>query len=320
MPRVSATTEAIFERRRDFFNLRFLRSGRGCDPEAFKRYLARTADPLSALGGESLLIALFDLGLTGLPRGLIGAQEPSPFEVALLSALPMFGAHVVNQSGELLAIVANGYDTVVRELSVGHANNWLHQLAGLASLCTNKLVIMEAGVAIAWRLGLAEARERVLALSLNEAIVRGIFDVPKLNPSSRARFCVKTDRLGPLSWVATLGGFSGFGGTFRRPPRVVSSRDAVFATDGQTSVQIFADAFGARLRSTHIATPAKSEGDAISVSPRGEVQWMSGDDKVTASIEGLIDPSSFAASQGLAAVTLPTSHLVFVLGRREESR
>lgn len=314
MPRVSEKTAALLERRRDALNARFIRLGRGRDPSTFLHYLARTVDPIVAAGGaESALLALFDLGLAAGSRGLLGTHEPSAFEVALVEHLPRFGEHFRKTPAELVALVANAFERLSRELSTERACAWLAQLASVSHFCPTRRALLEAGLSIAWREGLAEARRTVLSLKLDTAVSGAIFGVPTLDGDPARRFC-RPGRagFGPLEIVAEIGGFTGFGGVFRRPPTLRAVQGRIIATDDTTAYEICADAFGARVRSSH-ALDGPDEGDSISLAADGTLAWMS----ASGNFPALLGARSVVAIDGMAAVTLPTSHIVFVLGRTE---
>lgn len=314
MSRVSERTAGLLERRREVLNARFARLGRGRDARAFLDYLARTVDPIVAAGGgEAALLSLFDLGLSVAGRGLLGGQEPSAFERTLVEHLPRFGIHFQQRPAELIAVVANGFERLSRELSTERACTWLVQLAAVSSHCPTRRSLLEAGLASAWCQGLAEARRTVLSLKLDTTVCQTIFGVSKLEQDPARRFCRPgSSGLGPLEIVAQVGGFLGFGGCFRRPPTLRAARDRLIATDESACYEICADAFGARLRPSH-ALDKPEEGDPISVSDSGAVTWGAH----SGSFAMLAGASSAAAIDGMAAVSLGTSHIVFVLGRRE---
>lgn len=316
---VSEATRAILEARREMLNARFVRMGRGSDGTAFLGYLERTVDPLVENGGgERVLFALFDLGIIGMPRGLVGEREASRFERLIVDELPRFGEHFQRSPAALVTLVANGFERLSRELGEEHAVTWVRTLASVSGLCGTRTELLEAGLMIAWRTGLAEARAAVHALSPRAELVNAIFGVDALDatPRHRFRFPAATT-LGPLELLAAVGGFAGFGGPFRVPPLLTQVNGTIYASDGMSSFELFADAFGARLR---VALPIAAEapdGESISVSPTGDVVWTMGDGEVLrGSFPSLSGARSCVAAQGVAAVALPTTHLVFVLGRR----
>lgn len=329
MPRVSEATAALLERRREALNARFVRLGRGRDTGAFLAYLARTVDPivaaLSASGtsaaraaGEAVLLALFDLGLVPAARALVADQEASAFERALVEQLPRFAAHLERAPAELVAALANGYDQLSRELGAAQAQRWLWSLAEVSLHCSTRRGLLEAGLAITWREGLAEARAAVLGCELPAPVCNALFGVPLLEREPHRRFCTPgSSGLGPLEIVAQVGGFVGFGGCFRRPPALQVAAGHILARDDRASFELHADVFGARIRPAPSLQAAADGGDVIRLDAEGRLTWSAQGELCEGVFPALAGASSVVACQGVAAVSLPSTHLVFVLGRRE---
>ena len=120
-----------------------------------------------------------------------------------------------------------------------------------------------------------------------------------------------------LEIVSTAGGFRGFGGTFMSPPLVESSEEGIIAFDIRGTWLISADVYGSsltRMNSDIVESrPSAGEG-TITRSGKAEFRGLS------AAFPGLADPASFASTGHTMAVTLSTSHSVFLIAARSHGR
>ena len=317
MSRVGERLGTVLADRRKQFNMRFRREGRGVDHDAFSGYLARTVDPIvEQVEGDvtALVEVLFDLGLTGGRRGLIGQTEATPFEVALSTQLPRFP---LDAPRRMVISLGNAYDRLRNALSEATATHWLTALADVATVVPN---VLEAGLILAWTHGLAEAREAALASleRLAPAVRQRLVGVEQVDADPGRRFAPldAENALGPPAVITRLGGFLGFGGPFASPPEVRALDGHLYATDGEVVREIFADVYGARLCRAPSATVLElldhgvmSEG--VRVTRYGTVKWG----KQSAKLTDLDGANTIAAIDGLAAVTLKRSHYVFIVGR-----
>lgn len=320
MSSLSARFRGVLEARRESWNARFRRMGRARAPAAFLAYLARTVDPLVDAAGDdaadAVALALFDLGLVGMGTGLVGEEAPSAFERALVELLPRFAPHWPRDGAPLVRALGNAWARLVREVGEVRARWWLETLAAAAPQCPTRAVLLDVGLVLSWRAGLAEARSAALrrALALEPPFRTWLFGAPELDPSPARRFAspASTAPLGPLAIVGRIGGFVGFGGPFAVPPIAVAAGDRLCVTDGRVVCEVHADVYGARLSVTAEPPPGAS-GEPASCDASGRVSW--------AGLEGafpeLCRASTAAAASGMLAVTLEDSHVVFVLGRPE---
>jgi len=151
-----------------------------------------------------------------------------------------------------------------------------------------------------------------LSPSLREELLGGA----TLDASWEHRFAPPGARaeLGPLWLLGWTGGFVGFGGPFRRPPRACVVADRVVCTDFEATYELCADVYGSRLRAAAWAHEAACAGGAsggASLDPRGTLRWAG----LELSHPELRGATSAAAARGLVGVTLASSHRVFVVGR-----
>jgi hypothetical protein len=332
MPDVSATRAAAPSARvagllasaRPLLNERFTRLGKGRAPDAFLRFLRETAVPMveatTPEASGAVLFALFDAGLAGAERGLVGQEQQSAFEAGLVARSAALAPLLGGAPARVLRALGNGFHLLERALGAREARVWLAGLGGLAAHLPDADALEGAGLLLAWRLGLAEAREAALmrAGTLSAEVRATIVGAPSLDPDPARRFCAPgtSGPLGPLEVLATVGGFVGFGGPFARPPRVFIADGALLATDGDTAWRVFADVFGARLvrASAQSAAAAESAGDAL-VRSADDGALSVGEHAVRDA--RLAGATSIAALDHVAVVSLRQSHALWVLGRRE---
>ncbi|MBK7078194.1 MAG: hypothetical protein IPH44_38605 [Myxococcales bacterium] len=280
---------------RDELNARFARDAGDLAPDAMLGFLRRTAVPiLDGWDGEpapAVLIALFELGIVGLRTGLCGAAEPSRFEQALVARAPALAPLIARAPGLVLRALGNGYLNVARARGPEVAAAWLEALAAGAARCDAPGALLDLGIVLGWRAGLAEARDAALDRvgRFEPALIAALFGAATIDPDPARRFCRPgaTGPLGPLVHVATVGGFVGFGGPFRRPPRAAVVAERLVCTDGEATLELHADVFGARL------VPAAWAHAAAQAAP------------------------DHGACAGVVVETAADSHQVRVLGRRE---
>jgi hypothetical protein len=314
----------LLEARRDELNARFARGAGELSPEHMLGYLQRTVVPiLDAWAGEpsaAILFALFDLGLVGLRTGLVGEGGQAAFERGMCLHMAAFRTHVEREPGIVLRAIGNGYLHVQRERGPDVAQVWLDSLASAAPQCPDRAALLQLGVVLSWRAGLAEAREAALecATRLEPTVLARLFGASSLVPDPERRFCRpgSSAKLGPLELVATTGGFVGFGGPFTRPPmpRVVAGK--LVCTDGGATFELFADVFGTRFRPAswaHAAAVASTDTGGARVDASGSVHALG----TTVSSSALRGAVAAAACSGVVAVVLGDSHKVFVFGCRE---
>lgn len=295
----------LLETHRDELNARFARGAGDLAPETMLDYLRRTVMPILEMWrGEApapVLFALFELGIAGLRAGF------ADFERDLREYAPQFQDHVERAPGPVLRALGNGYLHVQRDCSTAAATTWLATLAAGAARCADREALFELGCVLGWRAGLAEARETALALipKLDASLRQTLFGTDTLDADPDRRFCRPGARgaLGALELVGRAGGFVGFGGPFRLPPRPAVVADRLVCTDGAGTFELFADVYGVRFRpapwahAAAIEAPARFEPLATSVDLAGA--------------------SASATVPGMTAVALGDSHVVLVLGRRE---
>jgi hypothetical protein len=308
--------------RREELNARFARLGRGVDGVAFLAFLRNVAAPIlddwEGDDADAVLSALFEFGIAGLRSGVLGARAPAPLEEVLVRHRAAIRPHLAADPKLLLRALGNGTERVARELGSESAARWLELVASRASACPDRAALLDLGLVVAWTLGLSEARERALERSskLSPALRVELLGGADLDLSWERRFAPPGARaeLGPLWLLGWTGGFVGFGGPFRRPPRVCVVADRVVCTDYESTYELCADVYGSRLRAAawaHEAACAGGDSGGADLDRPGSVRWGS----LELSHPELRGATSAAAARGLVGVTLADSHRVFVVGR-----
>lgn len=321
MPRLNEATARLLAQERERLHALHARLGKGLEPEAIYAYLRRTVDPvLGAMPSEptpDMLLALFELGLVGMRRALVGGLEPTAFERVLVRCLPRFGRHFAEAPHELFRRFGNGHARLERELGEAAAVEWAESLAQLARDALDLDELSSWGLVLAWKAGLAEARSAALdiALGLRPTLREALLGSRELDPSPLARFCRpgRSAPLGPLREIGSVGGFLGFGGPFRRPPSLRATEDGVVASSAGQSFLLHADVFGLRLVPTsHEHTAASGEAQPT-LGARGKLEWRG--QSVSDARYGRA--LSLVAHDGVVALSLSDAHRILVFGHGE---
>ncbi len=157
--------------------------------------------------------------------------------------------------------------------------------------------------------------------AMTEPLRKRLFGSARLDARSERRFADPgaTAPLARLRLWSRVGGFRGIGGPFFMPPEVYRLHQRLYATDGEYVRQLFADVYGARLVAGGVSAAEVVEHgvqDGARISANGALQWQ----QQRETFNELRGASSCVASQAVVAVTLRTSHYVFVLGRPAEAK
>lgn len=340
---------AVLEQRRDAFNARFAaarRANRNLDGEVVLAWLGDTLAPIVEAVGQLAperagLVAerLYSVGLDLLGRDLIG---PAARRSALNEGwrlLPSLAGRLAEEPDRLARALSNALLTLEQG---GRAEDWTLGLLELDPQVQSLDELLEAGKVLAWRCGLAQYRESALevAAGLRPALLAAIFDVPVADEAARGALLARLTAdpwaapaggPTPLRVVAKVGAFRGLGGPFLRPPRVALVEGRLLASDGDETLSVHADRFGAQLLRSNqpfpVERPASGLRDTLGrLLGRSPTSWGAHGGMVSWSEDGTLfwvgrsarfvdlAGSSSAAFDGSAlAVTHPLSHHVFLL-------
>lgn len=280
------------------------------DGERFLENLRTLVGPIVAATddetGARLVEPLYNLCLE-----LSGSElfQRSPAVLQVWQELLPAAAHRLEQEAQtLIASLTNAAYNVESEGADWQA--WLVHMSRLEKQCESIAQWLELGKVAAWTCGLSHYRQSALEVAaglptgLLEALVpqwRAVVD----DPWTTRRSASQTPFV-----VHKVGGFSGFGGRFRRPPWVAHAGHGHFVVeDGTDEWLLCCDGFGATLKGgadPEIEAPERTD---VHVEDNGTVVWAG----LKTSFPELEPVRSFAASEQVLAVTSELSHHVFLL-------
>lgn len=337
MEKLNGPLAESLARHRDELNRRFAarqQAGAAIDGAGFLEHLATTVDPIVRALAQVLpervdlvVSDLYDLSLALFATKWLGPEVKNPaVRDAWQRLLPRVPILVAREPGRLVGSVSNAMIKLAGAPGV-RTHAWLDRLTAMAPSCPNVATLLNCGKIVAWQAGMAHYRDGALATvaeldaplaaaslglkaesidKLNVVIERLRKD-PWLTPSQAidAELQPRSMRI-----VRRAGGFSGFGGPLLRPPKVSIGDGEFVVSDGERSWRLIADAYGAVFVRVE-ARGLPSAKSPAAVDPEGLVRW-NGD---SAPFPELTGPSSFVCDDRTLAVTLATSHLVFLLAK-----
>jgi hypothetical protein len=208
---------------------------------------------------------------------------------------------------------------------------WIDRMRDLSAECASSDDLLECGKILAWQAGMAQYRAAAFdtARNLAPALAAWVLQFPAGTEAAHIHAALDRLMLDPwlsadkalapaqpvqtIACVRTLGEFRGFAGVFLRPPVVSSTDRLLWVGDGECFWRLQADCYGWHLhRSGTGAVPANQGRRIISMDRQGTVAWQ----EVSAHFPELAAASSAAFDGTTLAVTIPTSHHVFLLARR----
>ncbi len=327
------------KRGRDGFNARFAvaRKARPIDAEAFLAHLAHVVAPIvDAVAArfsekvDQVTSELYDLSLELIGSSVIGPGSKSQGVAQAWRALLPRAPHLMaREPGRVAACVTNAVYNLQTSVSP-RADEWLTIMQAIVPSCAAVQPFLDAGKVAAWRCGLAQYRAGALAVArqMDAALAAGALGLPTSTEAAALRLAL--DRMAGNPWltptealsgagdpkrlrlVRRAGAFRGFGGPFLRPPVVAFADGQWLASDGETTFGLIADVFGEHFFRLDQPAPAVTGTmKSVVIDSSGAVQWG----QAAARWEALTARSSLATDEVTLAVTLPTSHHVFLLAR-----
>lgn len=314
----------VLAARRERYNQQFRLARhhtRGLDPQEFLTHLRDVVGPIVDAvrhDHEPVCDALVELSLALAARGRLAAS--GAVADGLRRFLPAVPGMVAAEPRRLPAAVVNALHHL--EVSpTGDPAGWLDTMLELRLRTANVSELLAAGAVAAWRRGLAQLRASALdtAATLPEHLVRIALGTPA---------AVDVDRLVADPWLdpkltgrdssvlllaRRVGGFRGFGGTFRRPPTVSTSDGRWYATDGEDAWRVFADRFGVSLGRVAALPDGPGDVGPLVLKAGGVVV----DTTTGAGLElpELADATSWASAGGTLAATTPWTHGILFVAR-----
>jgi hypothetical protein len=339
-PRLTAGPLAdALKRNRETLNARFAqaqRTGAGIEAEAFMTHLVTVVDPIVravasqfAEKGEAAAIALYDVSLELFGHGLLGPETRDPAIAAVWKELlPNLPRLLAREPRGIAASLTNAAHNIA-QISGARPSQWVEQMLAVGPQCEDRQTLLNLGKVAAWQAGCPQYRETALKVARTAPtdLLAKLFRVPRQTPATAIQQAIHAMEgnawldmaaaiAGPepsrLRIAHSAGGFRGFGGPFLCPPIVAAKGDQLIASDGDYVWALLADVFGCtfhRLRSGNLK-PKNSPGPA-ELSAGGEVRWAD----AKASFPELANCRSAACQSHTLAVTLPSSHLIFLIAR-----
>lgn len=260
--------------------------------------------------------ALYDLSLEMMGADLLRRPEIDGVWQRLLPTLP----RQVSESPRRLTAALSNAAMQVATVGAERAASFVEAMRG-AGEGLSLDALLTYGQVLAWRKGLAHYRESALEAALSlpaDVAARALGVGPTRADTHRLLEDLHADRwLDPsvapapapsLKLMARAGAFRGFGGLFRRPPIIRTADDQLYAIDGDTTWLLCADVFGATFHRVGPINPSKA---ASPFALDGDGNVRRGRDSRRMAV--LANASSWAATEDLLAVTLPTSHQIFLV-------
>jgi hypothetical protein len=327
------------KRNRESLNARFVQAQRtaaAIDVEAFMTHLVTVVDPIVgavashfAEKGEATAIALYDVSLELLGHGIFGPEARDRAVAAVwLELLPSLPRLLAREPRGIAASLTNAAHNIA-QIAGARPSRWIEQMIAIGPQCEDPQTLLNLGKVAAWQAGCPQYRATAMQLARTAPaeLLAKMFRIPPQTPATAIQQAIDAmERNAWLDMAAAVagpdpsrlriahaaGGFRGFGGPFLRPPVVAVEGDQLTASDGDYVWALFADVFGwtfHRLRTGNLK-PKKGSGPAA-LSANGDVAWTN----ARASFPELANCRSAACQGHTLAVTLPASHLVFLIAR-----
>ena len=321
----------VLERNRAVFNARFAQARQmtpSLDGDDFASHLREVVSPIvvacdtvSSERTHEVVEVLYELSLQLMSKGLLGRNTRNPLlQKAWMQLLPHLAPQIVRSPRRVVGSVCNAVVMLSQTPRV-RTESWMQLMQEIAANCDDVETFLSCGRVAAWRCGMAHTREIALrdGRELPANIVRHLFELPDETTSeqlnqmwtnlksdvwiSPTEAATSSTRSSGLKLVAQVGDFRGFGGHFQKPPRVTTENGAFYISDSSQSWRIFADVFGATLLRAHVE-------NLVAASSFASVpDW----NRVLETFPEAQHALSTASDGKTVAVTLPTSHRVYLL-------
>lgn len=282
----------------------------------FHRFLSPLAAHVPS--ADKILEPLISLSLDLLARGVLDGSGEGAVARAWRDALPKAACLKDDPRGTAAALT-NGVHSLSRIVGA-RVGPWIDRLGRAGALCSTVELFRRAGLAAAWRSGVASAREAAakalgeFPADLTRAILGefgGPVDWRKFVLDPWAELPGEPRR---LRLVGTVGGFVGLDGPFKAPPEAGRNDDGLLLRVDGRVWRVDADLFGLTLRSA----PGEEfrSGRASDFQEKfGKIQDAEG----SAPWPLGIPPLSQSARGGTLLVTSAYSHKGFVFARAGDS-
>lgn len=332
---------AALKAQRDSLNARFaqrVRGGARIEGESFLAHLREKAAPLVQSVHANypervpaVVNALYDASLDLFAASLLGENSRVPgIHRVWTELLPRNIELLAREPVGIVGCLCNGAFQVAQQRGT-RLELWLDRMRNALAGCDSPGRVLEVGQVAAWQAGMAQYRQPALevagrlppglatlvlglaAETSQDALASALVRL-RQNPWLSAEEALQPEpALLALASVGMAGSFTGFGGVFARPPVVTCSAGRLLASDGRSRWQLIADAYGSWFRRLPEEKVAASKLPAgVVVDRRGNLKWGA-----LAQVAPHLASATGAACDGVTlAVTIPTSHHVFLFARR----
>lgn len=323
---------ALLDAQRDALNERFAtrrRGGAKIEPAAFLTHLREAIIPLVAEVHTRLserapvaLTALYDASLDLFAACLLGPETKLPaVQRVWAELLPAAVSLLAREPVLLVGCLCNAVFQVAQQRGT-RPELWLDRMRSALPKCSSASDVMDSGLVAAWQAGMPQFRDPALAAAerMKPKLAAVALGLTVENPADavaalkRDRWCRIGVASSPaLSPVGHAGAFSGFGGPFPRPPAVRCVGGRLIVSVGESGHwRMVADAYGVWFRRME-ETKSKPEPlpADVAVDAQGTVKWG----RVACKAPHLAGHTAVACDGETLAVTIPTSHHVFLFAR-----
>ena len=336
MSQIGGAMAAALERGREKYNARFAAArtaGAAVDGDSFLIHLGNTVAPvIEAVHAQMpdrvdvVLATLYDVSLELFVASLLGPKSKSSAVGEVWSrVLPVVPQLVLRDPRSVAAALSNAAYNIGRTKGARPVE-WIEIVRRLGPRCETVGELLDVGKVAAWRAGMPHYRGGAIAaakmlraelageiLGVGAASVASVLDRVLADPW---RTPAAGDKPGALRLVGVVGAFRGFGGEFLRPPSVFVGGGSIFVGGGDATFRLICDCFGSLL--LRHDPPARMDPlptNDVRVTPEGVVQWGAGRASFP---QWAGDVSGFACDGHTIAVTLRTSHHVYLVARAPE--
>lgn len=350
MAELPAALVAVLESEREALNTRFhvrQRSGSQIDAVAFLEHVRASIVPLAAQVHAAFpertrpaLMELYDVSLDLFAESLLGAEAKIPWVSRVWTELlPLTAKLLARSPRQVSGLLCNAVHHIAGNRGA-RPEEWLERMRAALPSCESVTEMLAAGKVAAWLAGMVQYRGAALAAAaeLPHNTARIVLGLP--DSTARQEISTVLDRLQRHPWLtvaeacrgepkpllrcaAVAGAFTGFGGLFRRPPLVWVEGDQLLVGDGVSQWQLIADAYGvcfSRVGDGSATIDRTRRNKSIAVDRRGTLRWDNLSLSTPAEGKGRSVPpldadSALAVVGSTLAVTIPTSHHVFLFSR-----
>jgi hypothetical protein len=308
------------------------------DGDTFLNHLATTVDAIVrrvavefAEKVDVVTAALYDISLKLWSAGLLGPEARCPvIERSWQQVLVEIPRLLAREPERITCCITNAVYNIAATPGA-RPDDWLGAMAGIAAHCPTTRALLDCGKLLAWKSGMVQFRPGALATiqqmppdlaarvfelppGTTAAAIQSIADCLAENPWIIPKDALQT-KMDPkrIRIARTAGAFRGFGGPFLCPPLVTSQDGRILVSDGESSWMLLCDIYGVffdRIASRPLNSTSVAE--QIRLDETGQVRWG----EASARFAELVGAHSSIACDGYTlAVTVPTSHKLFLLAR-----